>query len=308
MVKFGTMHLEVKHLKLVQAIQQERSITRAGNKLHLTQSAVSHQLKEIEDRLQTPLFIRARHELTLTPAGQRVLNSAAIVLDELRRAEEDIAAIAGSPRGTVRISTQCYTAYHWLPKLVKKFSAKHPHVSVEIKAEATYRAIDALLEGALDVALTNDQEQNERLHFESVFHDELIALVPSDHRFAEREFLRPQDFAEESMILPSTLHDSYFYHNFLEPAGVVPANWCKVPLTEAIIGMVQEGLGISVGARWLLHPYMRSSALRAVRISKRGLYREWWAVVRNNGKTPAYIRDFVGLIASKTPAMLGESA
>src|SRR5215813_129264 len=131
-------HLEVKHMKLVPAIQQERSITRAGVKLHLTQSAVSHQLKEIEERLGAPLFHRGRHDLQLTAAGERVLASAVVVLDELQRAEEDIASIAGRPTGSVRISTQCYTAYHWLPRLVKKFSAKHPHVSVEIKVDATY--------------------------------------------------------------------------------------------------------------------------------------------------------------------------
>src|SRR3954469_7730904 len=147
MVNSCIMHLEVKHLRLVQAIQQERSITNAGAKLHLTQSAVSHQLKEIEDRLGTPLFVRARRDVILTAAGQRVLTSAGVVLDELRRAEEDIAEIAGVPGGTVRISTQCYTAYHWLPRLVKKFGAKHPHVTVEINVDATYRAIDALLEG-----------------------------------------------------------------------------------------------------------------------------------------------------------------
>lgn len=300
------MHLEVKHLKLVQAIQQERSITRAGAKLHLTQSAVSHQLKEIEDRLGTSLFERARHELRMTAAGQRVLTSAAVVLDELKRAEEDIATMAGKPSGTVRISTQCYTAYHWLPKLVKKFSAKHPHVVVEIKIDATYRAIEALLEGGLDVALTNELEENERLHFQPVLKDELVAIMPEEHRLAQRDYLRPQDFAEESLLLPSELPKSYFYHSFLEPAGVKPANWCKVPLTEAIIGMVQEGLGVSVVARWVLQPYLRGAHLKAVRISKKGLYREWWAVMRNtNGKTPAYLTDFVGLIASKTPAMLG---
>src|SRR4051812_15068305 len=111
MLQFTAMHLEVKHLRLVQAIHQEQSITRAGERLHLTQSAVSHQLKEIEDRLGTLLFVRTRHDLQLTQAGERVLELAAGVLDELKRAEEEIAAMAGKPRATVRISTQCYTAY-----------------------------------------------------------------------------------------------------------------------------------------------------------------------------------------------------
>lgn len=301
------MHLEVKHLRLVQAIQQERSITRAGTKLHLTQSAVSHQLREIEERLGAPLFLRGRHDLKLTAAGERVLTSAAVVLDELQRAEEEIASIAGKPTGSVRISTQCYTAYHWLPRLVKKFSAKHPHVNVEIKVDATYRAVDALLEGALDLALTNDESENDRLRYQPVFGDELIALLPADHKLADREYIRPHDFAEEALVLPSELKETYFYNNFLAPAGVLPASWSKVPLTEAIVGMVQEGLAISVVARWTVSPQLRGSGLKAVRLGKKGLYRQWWAVVLNHRKTPEYLQDFINLVANKTSGMIGDA-
>jgi LysR family transcriptional regulator, regulator for metE and metH len=237
-----------------------------------------------------------------------VLASAAVVLDELKCAEEDIAKLGGKVRGTVRISTQCYTAYHWLPRLVKRFNAKHPHIAVEIKVDATYRAVDALLEGALDIALTNDADGNERIRFKKVFGDELIALMPSTHPLAKREYLCPQDFADESLVLPSALEKSYFYHNFLAPASVTPAHACSVPLTEAIVGMVNEGLGISVVARWLVQPYLKPSGLHAVRIGKRGLYREWWAAVRNNGKTPEYLEDFIGLIAAKTNTLVGKPA
>jgi LysR family transcriptional regulator for metE and metH len=298
------MHLEVKHLKLVQAIQQERSITNAGVRLHLTQSAVSHQLKEIEDRLGTPLFVRTRRDVRLTRAGERLLNSAAVVLNELQRAEEDIAEIAGAPRGAVRISTQCHTAYHWLPTLVKRFSAKYPYVAVEINVDATYRAVEAVLEGALDLALTNDKSENERLRYRSVFDDELVAVLPASHPLAERDFLRPKDFAEESLLVPSTLTDSNFYHHFLKPAEVMPRRWSSIPLTEAIIGMVKEEMGISVTARWIVQPYLKSNGLRAVRISKKGLYREWWAVMLNRGATPKYLDDFISLMSTHLPASL----
>jgi LysR family transcriptional regulator for metE and metH len=305
MLEFASMHLEVKHLKLVQAIQQERSITNAGTKLHLTQSAVSHQLKEIEERLGTALFVRTRRDVQLTRAGERLLNSAAVVLNELQRAEEDIAEIAGAPRGSVRISTQCYTAYHWLPSLVKRFNAKYPHIAVEINVDATYRAVDAVLEGALDLALTNERSDHDRLRYRAVFDDELVAVVPESHSLAERKFLRPKDFAEETLLIPSALTSSYFYCHFLEPASVMPKKWCSVPLTEAIIAMVKEEMGISVVARWIVQPYLRSHVLRAVRISKKGLYREWWSVVLNRGMTPKYLDDFVSLMSAQVPASLG---
>ncbi len=302
------MHLEVKHLRLVQAVHEERSITRAGNRLHLTQSAISHQLKEIEDRLGASLFQRMRHDMVLTPAGKRVLDSAALVLEELKRTEEAVAEMAGRQGGTVRLSTQCYTAYHWLPQLMKTFSAKHPHVSVHINVDATYRAVDALLEGTLDLALTNDKRSHERLRFVPVFGDELIAIMPANHPLAAREHLRPRDFQDQTLVLPSDLKDSYLNRIFLEPAEAAPAQSLKVPLTEAIVEMVKGGMGIGVLARWTILPYLKGSGLRAVTLGKHGLYREWWAVVLNHQKTPQYLTDFISLIANSTTSLLGERA
>jgi LysR family transcriptional regulator for metE and metH len=177
---------------------------------------------------------------------------------------------------------------------------------VEIRVDATYRAVDALLEGGLDVALTNELSDNERLRYVPVFEDELIALMPGDHRLAQRDYLRAQDFAEEPLVLPFKLEESYFYANFVKPAEVRPQHWCTVPLTEAIVAMVQEGLGMSVVARWMILPYLKPSGLKAIRISKRGLYRQWWAVVLNR-RTPQYLDDFIELIASKTSGILNEA-
>jgi LysR family transcriptional regulator, regulator for metE and metH len=302
------VHLELKHLKLVQAVHEERSITRAGERLHLTQSALSHQLKEIEDRLGTQLFERLRHGLALTPAGSRVLDSASLVLEELRRAEEDIADLAGTPRGSLRISTQCYTAYHWLPQLMKSFSLKHPHVEVEINVDATYRAVDALLEGALDLALTNDQKPHDRLRYVPVFSDELVAVMTCEHPLAQREYLRPRDLGEETVIMPNGLKESYFYRVFLEPAGVLPFQSKSLPLTEAIVGMVKARMGVAVVARWMVLPHLRGSGLKAVRIGKHGLYREWWAVMVNRKRIPKYMTNFIDLIASDASILVGEAA
>jgi LysR family transcriptional regulator for metE and metH len=302
------VHLEVKHLRLVQAVHEERSITRAGIRLHLTQSAISHQLKEIEDRLGAPLFERLRRDVVLTPAGRRVLDSAAVVLDELRRAEEEVAQIAGRQGGSIRLSTQCYTAYHWLPQLMKVFCEQHPHVSVHINADATYRAIEALLEGTLDLALTNEKCANERLRFMPVFGDELIALMPATHPLAAREFLRPRDLQDATLVMPSELKDSYINRTFLSPAEVSPVDVLKIPLTEAIVEMVKGGMGIGVVARWMTLPYLKGSGLRAISLGKHGLYREWWAVVLNHQKTPQYLNDFIQLVAGSTSSLLGERA
>src|SRR5829696_1756756 len=139
------MNLEVRHLKLIRAIAREGSITAAGNRLHLTQSALSHQLRDAEEKLGVPLFTRLNKRMLLTPAGERLLASAETVIQEIKRAEEDIRQIALSREGILRLSTQCYTCYHWLPSMLKLFQQKFPRIEVQIMVEATRRPIEALL-------------------------------------------------------------------------------------------------------------------------------------------------------------------
>src|SRR5215471_5991500 len=146
-----TMNLDIRHLKLIVAVTEEKSVTRAGEVLHLTQSALSHQLREIEDKLGTPLFLRMNKKMILTPAGDRLLRTARQVLDEVKLAEDHISQIAANRLGTLRVSTECYTCYHWLPEVMKQFRRKFPGVEVKIEAQATHRPIQALLEGTLDL-------------------------------------------------------------------------------------------------------------------------------------------------------------
>src|SRR5438105_2984895 len=164
-----TMNLDIRHLKLVVAVTEEKSVTKAGEMLHLTQSALSHQLREIEDKLGTPLFLRMNKKMILTQAGERLLSTARQVLDEMKQAEDQIAQMAASRQGTLRISTECYTCYHWLPDVMKEFRRKFPDVEVKIDAEATHRPIQALLRGKLDLAIVSDWRRDKLLHYQPLF-------------------------------------------------------------------------------------------------------------------------------------------
>src|SRR5215831_14772355 len=157
------VNLEVRHLKLIVAVTEEKSVTRAGDVLHLTQSALSHQLREIEEKLGTPLFLRMNRKMILTQAGERLLRTARQVLDEVKRAEDHISQIAANRQGTLRISTECHTCYHWLPDLMKEFRRKFPGIDVKIDAGATHRPIAALLQGKLDLAIVSDIRRDKQL-------------------------------------------------------------------------------------------------------------------------------------------------
>src|SRR5512147_930927 len=145
--------LEIRHLRLLAAVAQTGSVTEAGKRLHLTQSALSHQLRDAEEKLGAALFLRLGKRMVLTPAGEKLLCSARKVLDELHAAESQIEGLNGGTRGLIRLSTECYTCYHWLPPVLKRFHTRFPKVEVNIDVKSTHHPLEALLDGKLDVAI-----------------------------------------------------------------------------------------------------------------------------------------------------------
>src|SRR5579859_5139196 len=106
--------MEIRHLNLIKTIAEEKGITRSQGKLFLTQSAISHQLKDIEGRIGVKIFYRTKNQWLLTEEGKVLYDAAVAVLGELETAMEKVNAMRGGHAGSIRISTECYTSYHWL--------------------------------------------------------------------------------------------------------------------------------------------------------------------------------------------------
>jgi LysR family transcriptional regulator for metE and metH len=292
--------LEVRHLSLVNEIAATGSVTRAAEKLHLTQSALSHQLRDIESRLSVQLFLRLGKRMVLTPAGDRVLAASRRVLDDIRRTEEDLRLMAQHGKGVLRLCTQCNTGYHWLPPLLQSFHRKYPGVDVQIMVNATDRPIEALLEGQIDLAIVTSEPDDKRLVAQPLFEDELVAVVPPSHPFAKRSHVEPDDFADEHLIVyTADRSDSYVFRRILSPAGVEPARVSQVPLTEAILELVKAGLGVSVMARWAIEPALKTGAVAAVRITRRGVYRPWSAAALRDRVEPKWQKEFIALLSKQ---------
>ena len=301
------MWLEIRHLRLVQAVAQQGTLSKAGSSLHLTQSALSHQLRAIEEELGTTVFFRLKKKMILTPAGERLLGSAHAVLDELENAAREIRQMSDG-RGVLRLSTECNTCYHWLPPLLKTFSKRFPHVDVEIDLEATRRPIARLLEGKLDLAVVYSAVGNQNLTVRPLFKDEIVVIMRPDHALARRHYVQAADFAREALIYYAAKEESLVCQKVLAPAGVAPRKYLNVQLTEAIIEMVKAGLGISVMPKWAIQPYIRSGALCALPLTREGFYREWSAVMIASKATPRYLVEFIDLLASSsTPARQDDS-
>ena len=300
--------LDLRHLRLVYAIQELGSLTRAAERLNVTQSALSHQLREIEDRLGVQLFLRVGKRLVATEAGERLGRSARAILRSVVELEDDLVHRARERRGTIRLTTECYTCYHWLPPLLKRFQKPYPEVQVQIVANATGRSIDALREGTVDLALTTRHPKGDDLRYRHLFDDELMLITAPDHPLASKKYVVPSDLAGERMILYSQPLQSHFYEQFFGGTGIEPKEVVQVQLTEAMISMIQAGLGVGAFARWAMQAELKRETVAAVQLGRNGMHRAWKAVTRASDRRTQYVEDFLDLVVEQArPAKLADA-
>ena len=178
--------MELRHLKLVKEVAETKSLTKAKDSLFLSQSALSHQLKEIENQLGTPLFHRVNKQLILTGAGKMLLESAERVLTDIERTEMSIKKYVSGQTGTLRLATQCYTCYHWIPSIIKDFKKEFPNVDIEILHNNGSDVEDQVLNGSIDMAIVYESSDYSSLNYYELFKDEMFAIVPVDHPWTKK--------------------------------------------------------------------------------------------------------------------------
>ena len=302
---FRPIPLEIRHLRLVVAIVEEQGLTRASERLNLTQSALSHQLKQIENSLGVTLFTRANKRLVLTDAGEELLDRARRILADISDLETALRERASGRRGRIRLATQCYTCYEWLPPLLKRFYRSHPDVDVEIIADATDAPLEALRKCEIDVAIISTPVEDAGVQVFDLFRDEMLLLVAPSHPLAKKAWVTPRDFTDEHLLVYSPPSENFFYRQYLARSAAPPRNVTVIKLTEAILSMVRAGLGVTVASRWAVADELRSGRIAGVRIGADGFYREWRAALRDSDgrQVPGYVSDFLELVGeSAAPA------
>jgi LysR family transcriptional regulator, regulator for metE and metH len=299
-LRCAAVDLEIRHLRLVAGIADAGSMTKAAERLYVTQSALSHQLRDIEARCGTPFFTRLGRRLILTAAGRRVLDAARRVIGEMERAEDDVRRLAGNSDGIIRVCTQCNTGYHWLAPLLAVYQRKHPRVSVNIAADATDRPLDALLEGRVDLAILIDPRPDPRLRLRPLFTDEMAAIVAKGHPLARRRWVTPEELAAEHLLLyTSRPEESFLLRRVLEPAGLTPARVSFIMLTEAMIELAKAGAGVGILPRWSAQRAIASGAVVGLSITRRAMRRRWVAATLAAQPEAPYLADFIDLVAER---------
>lgn len=275
--------LEIRHLRMLQAMARTGSVTRAASLLGLTQSALSHQIREAERRLGQALFVQSSKKMLMTPAAQSLTEEAGRILSQLERAEVEVASNGAEVRHIVRIGCGAYSGYRWLPRFLKSFQEQAANIDIEVVADATQRPLKALADRNIDIAVTSGTPDKTAAKSLRLFRDELILIMPPDHPLASRSVVAAQDLADQIYISYSDIPEKgHEYDSFLKPAQVTYRKMLKVELTEAIVELVIGGFGISILSKWAVSHYLRSGALVAAKISRNGLFVDWHAVVRKS--------------------------
>jgi LysR family transcriptional regulator, regulator for metE and metH len=293
--------MELRHLKLIKAVVEEGGITKAANTLFLTQSALSHQLKEAEYQLGTNIFDRINKKLVLTQAGEKCYVLAVDVIRQIDATEQEIKQIIMGENGVIRICVGCFTGYQWLPSLMRSFNTMFPNVEIKILTEEMVDPTTKLLSGEVDLVITVDPWQNEAIEYAPFFKDELVALVSKTHEWRKKKYILAEDFADQNLIIYSLPMESVMVHSsMLAPAKISPQKVTVLPMTEATIELVKANMGVKTISKWAAKPYLRHSDIKAIKIGSNGLKLTHYIASLKNKNYPVYYQKFIELLSSES--------
>lgn len=280
----GKSQLNISHLKMICTIVESTTVKEAAEKLFITQPALTNRIREAERRLNINLFARRRRKLVITTAGKRLLQSAKKILEELERAEYDIARLSDGIDQVLRIGLPHYASFKWLPDVVSYFHKELPNIELEITAEASTSPLDSLYNGDVDIALISSKDKIldiQKNDYDTVFilEDELQACLSTKHKKAQQPFMSAEDFSNETYITNSTVPEKdREYELFFKPQNVLPYKVVQVGFNEAIVELVKVNMGVTIMSEQLIGPYLTEGEIKTMPIGESGLKIYWHLV------------------------------
>lgn len=286
--------MEVKYLRLVKTIAEEGNIANSSEKLFLTQSALSHQLRELEEQLGFKVFLRKRGKWILTEEGKELHELANQVLTSIEVGFRKIKNLRENSAGTIRMSMECYSFYQGISTFLQRMWMLYPDIQIDLILEGTHHPIAKLMSDEIDVAVVTSKPNIANLRSIKIFEDEILALVHKENALAEKDHLTAEDFMTEHLIIHSYPMETVSVHqHFLKPQNVVPRKITAIPLTEVSIDMVGANQGIMCLPKWGLKSFRIPNNIKLKQLGSTGLRREHFLALRSDDLSKKYVSDFV---------------
>ncbi|PIE16462.1 MAG: LysR family transcriptional regulator [Rhodobacterales bacterium] len=290
------MHLELRHLRAIKAIHQAGGLAKAAEMMHITQSALSHQIKGLEEQTQVELFVRRSKPLKLSAAGMRLLLLADKVLPEIAAVEQDFAGLNAGRAGRLHIAIECHACFEWLFPVLEGFRQAWPDVDVDIRAGLSFDALEALRKEQVDLVISSDPEKLDGVEFAPLFDYEPLFIASAKNPLAAKPFIEAADFKGQTLIsYPVERSKLDAFTELLGPAKVEPAGLRTVELTAVILLLVASNRGVAVLPDWVLREVKYNSDYVTRRLTKDGLTRRMFAAVRRDDLTKPFMAHFIRL-------------
>ena len=286
--------LERFHLALLREVERQGSLTAAAPRLGLSQSALSHAVRKLEETLGAEVWEREGRGLRLTPAGEHLLGFAERVLPQFEHAEDVVRQMARGQRGTLRIGMECHPCYRWLLKVVEPYIREYRNVELDVKQKFQFGGIGALFAHEIDMLVTPDPLERKGLRFEPVFDYEQVLVVGREHPLAKRPYVLPADLEQETLITyPVEVERLDIFTQFFLPAATRPRRHTVIETTDIMLQLVASGRGVAALPRWLVAEYKKDLRVTAVRLGRRGIPKQIFLGTRAADVGIEYVAAFV---------------
>lgn len=286
--------MEIKYFKLIKTIVEEGNIANSAEKLFLTQSALSHQLRDLEGRLGFKVFVRTRNKWELTDEGTELYTLGNTVLENIETGFKHIQRLRSGSIGTIKVSTECYSFYQGLPAFIQKMGILYPKINIDLNLEATHQPIPKILSKDIDMAIVTSKPENDTLSSIEIYEDEIFAIMHSENPLSTNDFLKADDFIKTHLIIHSfPLETVSLYQHFLKLNNATPQKISAIPLTEVALEMVNANMGMVCMPKWALASFFISEDLIFKKIGENGLKRKHYLMFRKADKAKKYINDFI---------------
>lgn len=286
--------IERHHLAILFEIKKSGSLTSAAKNLHLTQSALSHTIKKLEQKAKVNLWQKQGRSIKLTKAGEYLLSVANNILPQLEKADQMIYNFAHGIRGIIRIGMECHPCYKWLLKVVNPYIKQNPNVDIDIKQNFQFGGLQALINHDIDILVTPDPIKKDNIVFKPVFDYQQVLVVSKKHHLAKKTEIQAEDLINETLYsYPVDINRLDIYTKFLNLANCSPKEHKNIENHDIIMQFVCAGKGVSSFPNWLIKEHYQDMGIKALKFGKEGINKSINIGIRKEDINIKYIQSFL---------------
>ena len=296
--------LELRHLKTLVALAETGNLSKAGKRMNLSQPAVSHQIRGIEETYEIELFERKSDPLKFTAAGQLLVELGYDITRRIQNGERDLSRIAQGQAGQLRIAVECHSCFDWLMPSMDAFREHWPQVELDLVSGFHADPVGLLGENRADLVIVSHAQKRDGVSFHTLFSYEVLALVSRHHPLARKPFVTASDFKNETLVtypIPDDRLD--LVRDVLQPAKVNPERR-KTELTVAILQLVASGRGVAALPGWTVQPFLDRKYVIGKPVGKKGLQSRLYAATTTAASGLAYMQEFIRIMREVSFATL----